>query len=60
MLIQNLEEFQKSVRQFSWNSGENSQNVRDIHGFQSGSRSIYYRISNVVHGGGGGGDIFLE
>ena len=35
---------------FCWNSDQNSQNFRKFMDIQSGSPSIYYRISGVVHG----------
>ena len=42
-----LQDFER----FCWNFDQNPQNFRKIREFQSGLPSIYYKISNVVHGG---------
>ena len=52
-----IPEFSKT-EWFFWNSSQNSQNLGKFIDFQSCSPSIFYMISNVVHGGGGGVDIF--
>ena len=56
-----IPEFCKTVNGFPWIPAKIYRiSEKFMPDFQSGSLSIYYRISKVVHWGGGGCEYFLE